>query len=369
VEWLPGISSTVWSIEPHTKAKHEILQDYLKAWFPILSAWSGRIIYLDGFAGPGVYSGGEPGSPVLAIETAVGHSLRDRFNEILFILIEKEEDRAAMLKQVLQSRFPKLPANMKYEVIGAEFAPTLDSALKSLEETRDHLAPTFAFLDPFGFSGFPMKLISRIMSYAKCEVLITFMERDLNRFPDEMRETAINELYGNAEWQKVRQIRDPEKRRRFLLDLYETQLKNVASAKYVRSFEMIGANNQPIYYMVFGTKHWKGLKVMKEAMWNVDRRGTYSFSDLTDVNQKYMIDYGAEPKWVPAAANMVYKKFAGKTVNGSEIEQFVITETPFLYRKSILKCLEKTVPPKIINVIPRERAFTYPEGCYVTFRS
>jgi len=359
----------VWSIEPHTKAKHEILQNYLKAWFPILSRWSGRIIYLDGFAGPGVYSGGEPGSPVIALKTAVEHSLRERFHEILFIFIEKDRDRAAKLKEVLQSHFPSLPTNMKYEVIGAEFAPTLYNALQSLEQTGDHLAPTFAFLDPFGFSGFPMNLIGRIMSYAKCEVLVTFMERDLNRFTDEMRETAINELYGNTEWQKVRQIKDPEQRRRFLLNLYERQLKDIASAQYVRSFEMIGVYNQPVYYLVFGTKHWKGLKVMKEAMWNVDRRGTYKFSDLTDINQKYIIDYASEPKWVPKAADMIYKRFAGKTINESEIQQFVITETPFLYRKSILKCLEKTVPPKIISVTPpRERAFTYPEGCRITFR-
>jgi hypothetical protein len=29
-------NETLWEIEPHTKAKHEILQRYLGAWFPIL---------------------------------------------------------------------------------------------------------------------------------------------------------------------------------------------------------------------------------------------------------------------------------------------------------------------------------------------
>ena len=39
---------TVWSIEPHTAAKHELLKHYLGAWFPILASGERRIIFLDG---------------------------------------------------------------------------------------------------------------------------------------------------------------------------------------------------------------------------------------------------------------------------------------------------------------------------------
>jgi len=360
---------TVWEIEPHTQAKHEILRTYLKGWFPILSRWAGRIIYLDGFAGPGIYLGGEPGSPVIAIETAVEHSLRQRFGELFFIFIEKEPDRAAKLKEVLATRFTKLPKNINYRVIGgAEFAPTLQQVLQSLEEKDAKLAPTFAFLDPFGFSGFPMDLIGRMMSYEKCEVLITFMEGFVNRFTDEMREPALNELYATDEWKKIREIADPNQRQRFLLDLYERQLKNVGGARYVRSFGMISRHNQPLYYLVFGTKHWRGLEVMKEAMFKVDRRGTYKFSDLTDVNQTYLLDYGTEHAWVPAAANAVYNEFRRRTVAESAVHQFVVTKTPYIYRKSVLEYLEKASPAKIIDVTGRQKRFSYPEECLITFR-
>jgi hypothetical protein len=58
-----------WPIQPHTEAKHRILASYLSAWFPILSL-SGfeRVIYIDGFAGPGRYSGGQEGSPIFALK-------------------------------------------------------------------------------------------------------------------------------------------------------------------------------------------------------------------------------------------------------------------------------------------------------------
>ena len=324
---------------------------------------------MDGFAGPGVYAGDEDGSPVIALQTAVEHKFLERFKEVVFFFIEKDADRAHLLIQVLKKRFPNLPKNINYEVQGAEFAPTLEQVLTGLEKQGAKLAPTFAFLDPFGFSGFPMELIGRMMRYEKCEVLITFMAGFVKRFLDEQRESVLNALFATQEWKKARNISEPDKRLRFLLDLYERQLKGVGRAEYVRSFGMIGPHNQVIYYLVYGTKHWKGIEVMKEAMWKVDRRGSYKFSDLTDVNQKYITDYRDDAHWVPKAAQMVNKKFRGQTVNEAEIHEFVIVDTPFIYRKAILRHLEtKYYPPKIRNVIPRKRKLSYPEGCLITFR-
>lgn len=60
---------TQWPLDPHTAAKHEILRRYLNAWFPILGTYNGRVVFLDGFAGPGIYSQGEPGSPIVALRT------------------------------------------------------------------------------------------------------------------------------------------------------------------------------------------------------------------------------------------------------------------------------------------------------------
>lgn len=48
-----GPKNTLWPLEPHTRGKHLVLKHYLDAWFPILGSWSGRILFIDGFAGPG----------------------------------------------------------------------------------------------------------------------------------------------------------------------------------------------------------------------------------------------------------------------------------------------------------------------------
>jgi hypothetical protein len=149
---------------------------------------------------------------------------------------------------------------------------------------------------------------------------------------------------------------------KFLLQLYESQLKKLGGAECIKSFGMIGPNNQIIYYLVFATKHLRGLEVMKEAMWNVDPTGLYKFSDITGLNQSLLMDFQSEPFWVKNAANVVYQ-----TVDEEKIHQFVVAGTQYLYRKTILQFLEKVTPPKIIKVSPRKRAFSYPEGCSITF--
>jgi three-Cys-motif partner protein len=358
----------IWKIEPHTKAKHEILKRYLGAWFPILSKWEGRLIYLDGFAGPGIYVGGELGSPVIALETAVNHILLPRFKEITFLFIEKDKARAQKLTQVLKEHFPTLPPNIKYSVYDAEFAPTFEQALNELEKQGAKLAPTFAFLDPFGFSGLPMKLIGRSLNCDSCEVLVTFMTGFVRRFNDELRGNALNELFATNEWEKIHEISDPDAREKFLLQLYESQLKKLGGAKYIRSFGLIGPSNQTIYYLVFATKHLKGLEVMKNAMWKVDRTGSFKFSDITGFHQSFLIDYENEPTWVPNAANTVYRKFKGQTVKDSEVYRFIVAETPFPKRKVILNYLKQSSPPKITNVErPQKSSRGFPDGCLITF--
>ena len=53
----------VWPLSPHTAAKHSILRRHLDAFYPKLSSFHGRVVIIDGFAGPGEYTGGE--GPIL----------------------------------------------------------------------------------------------------------------------------------------------------------------------------------------------------------------------------------------------------------------------------------------------------------------
>ncbi len=354
-------------MEAHTKAKHQILEEYLKAWFPIIGKWANRIVYLDGFAGPGEYKDGEDGSPIIAIKTAIEHTMLKPTTEITFGFIEKDKERSENLREILKERF-EIPKNMNIQVENSEFEDSLSKTLNGLEEKGAKLAPTFAFLDPFGYSDFPMELIKRLLSYEKCEVLITFMTGFVNRFLDPSHEEAIAKLYGTKEFLEAKKIEKTEKRIDCLLKLYENKLKEDGGVKYVRSFEMVGKDNNVVYHLIFGTKHWKGLEVMKKVMLKIDSRGMYSFSDRMGFNQIFFVNIREGNEWMPDAAQLIFKEFKGQSVTVNEIQKFIITDTPYLFKKEILKFLEKIANPKIISVSKRKnKTLSYPDGCTITF--
>ena len=60
-------NSTIWPLQAHTRGKHLVLQQYMNAWLPIMTRWNGRVLFIDAFTGPGEYSRGEPGSPIIAL--------------------------------------------------------------------------------------------------------------------------------------------------------------------------------------------------------------------------------------------------------------------------------------------------------------
>lgn len=326
-----------------------------------------RIVYLDGFAGPGIYSNGEEGSPIIALRTAFEHKLMDKFREIRFLFIESRIDRAEKLEEVIEETFPDLPDSIKYEVISGEFEKTLGKGLDELEKRGSRLAPCFAFIDPFGYTGFSMKLLEKLLSHERCEVFITFMSGFVKRFLDEGKGEALDNLFGTIEWRAIKDIE--EYRDQPLLDLYLRQLKKNCDVKYIRSFKMIGEHNQVIYHLIFCTKHIRGLDLMKRAMWKVDRTGDYKFSDRDDPGQTYIFDYHDESHWIPAVADEIYDKFKGLTVGVSEIEEFVIAETKYIFKKAILKYIENSKPKYIISVSNRNKRGTFPPGCIITFTS
>ena len=60
--------TTVWPHDEQTRGKHLVLRSYLDGWFPVLGSWNKRLLFIDGFAGPGEYDQGEPGSPVIGLD-------------------------------------------------------------------------------------------------------------------------------------------------------------------------------------------------------------------------------------------------------------------------------------------------------------
>jgi three-Cys-motif partner protein len=358
--------NSLWSIEPHTKAKHSILRKYLQAWFPIMHSLNQkRLVYIDGFAGPGRYKDGEDGSPLIALKSAMNHNI-EFTKELVFLFVEARKDHCSHLKSVLQEL--ELPSNYKVSVVNAAFDETLSLLLDAISSSGATLAPTFAFVDPFGYSHTPFSTIKRLMANPHCEVLINFMYQSINRFiGNEDQEGNFDDLFGTPNWRDGINLQGASSRKEFCHDIYLNQLRHTANIRYVRSFEMKDKQNASLYYLFFGTNHKAGLKKMKAAMWDVDPSGSFQYSDYT--NREQLTLFEPSPDY-HLLKRLICEEFKGKKVSIDQIEDFVVIETAFRethYKREVLRSLEYSNPPEIVIHSSRSRRGTFPPGTIIEF--
>lgn len=326
---------TLWEADPHTRAKHEILRRYLNAWFPILNSWNSRILYIDGFSGPGRYRGGEVGSPLIALDVAANHR-RQLNGELLFWFIDERIDRIKHLeRELIVTAIPSL-FNVRAEA--GKFHEIVIPVLDDLDAGGVTIAPTFAFIDPFGFSGIPFSLIERLLSYPRCEVLITFMVDAFNRFLEHPKDAIVQHIvdaFGTNEAIRIAEAQGD--RITNLRILYQSRLQQAAT--YVRYFEMRDRNDRPQYYLFFASNHRLGHLKMKEAMWKLNPEGEFRFSDATNRDQLVLF----EKDTTSLLAEGLKREFAGKgRVTGCQVREFVEDKTPYLkkHMTQVLRQLE-----------------------------
>lgn len=333
-----------------------------------MTKYNQRVLYIDGFAGPGKYAGDEDGSPLIALKAARDHRARPR-TEVVFIFIEKEPKRFNHLAATVDSIRETLPANFKVHCVPGVFDGQMTEVLNKLDEQRVTMAPSLVFIDPFGFSHTPFHTVERIMQNRRCEVLITFMYEEINRFlahPDHAETYDL--LFGTDGWRKVLDVTSAESRRRMIHDIYRDQLRGIG-VEHVRSFEMLNRGNSTDYFLFFGTHSLLGLEKMKESMWKVDQSGTFQFSDYTDAASTSNL-FPDEPDF-EQLKRMILTKFVGEQVVVEDLATYVVSDTPFLrtqFKTQILKPMESAGELSVVQAKESRRKGTFPDGTVIRFR-
>ena len=357
-------NETLWEIEPHTKAKHEILQRYLGAWFPILGSKIPKIVYIDGFCGPGRYKGGEDGSPIIAVKEAMKHASILSKSDVNFLFIDERLDRADHLKAELS--LLNVPSNFHLDARVDEFENTLTQILDNLDQKGRQLAPTFAFVDPFGFKGASFSLTRRLLSNQRTEVFINIMIDFINRFAEHPTSTDrqhIKDLLGASD-EEMSSVTFSSDRILAFRQLYQKKL--LQYARFVRFFEMCDHRNKVIYYLFFASNHPLGHAKMKEAFWKVDNQSGFKFSDRTDPNQPVLFDLDPSSD----LAIQVKKQFLSSTQVSDDIINYVVNETAYTesHCKKALVHLESTAEIKVeTNKLDgsKRRKTTFPTGVVI----
>jgi three-Cys-motif partner protein len=332
----------VYPADPHTIAKHKILEGYLKRWFTILGRQaekigsSHRLLYVDGFAGAGEYENSVLGSPLVAIRAATQAAVRPV--PIRIHLIEERQDRVEYLTKLLSS------SNKEASVAGVQIDPPIrgdcqveiERLLDAEDAAKQKLGPAFFFLDQFGYASFSMSLVSRILAHEMCEVFSYLNWNRLHQFmSDPTKSKGITKAFGGDEWSEVADKFGSEKEERFR-DIYIGALKARGRAEFVYPFAMRDENNRVIYWLFFSTNNIRGLEEMKKAMWSVDRSGSFEFSDKYASSLGKLFRYSDDD-----LARDLHAALAGRQLSVDEIQRFVLTSTPAVNFKNALKIMQR----------------------------
>ncbi|MEO1566206.1 MAG: three-Cys-motif partner protein TcmP [Pseudomonadota bacterium] len=195
-EWAAGAT-----LQEHSKKKHQILRQYLSEYLdvrcriPQQSRF--RLAVIDGFCGGGAYIGGEPGSPVIFLETL--RDVTQRINleravegkaqisfECFFVFNDRDPDAIGILKRNLAPLIMECRElehlSIQIEFMNLRFEQAYPLVKKQLASKRIYRS-VFFNLDQCGNTHIPQEIIVDILnSYQSAEVLLTFAAKTIFTF-------------------------------------------------------------------------------------------------------------------------------------------------------------------------------------------
>jgi three-Cys-motif partner protein len=276
----------LWPLEPATDAKHRLWKRYLDGWWPIMlqpSPYDGRlrprVTYLDAFAGPGRYKNGEEGSAVFALDRLLHHDATERMHlsreRVRLLFMEKNRGRYQHLQAELANKFGPLDELPVWpEAFQAEAGRDAEDLL---EKTGAWGHPILAVFDSWGNVNVPLRLIRRLARNPATEVIVTLGPNWFNR-RENLEPDRLDMVFGGRQyWEPADQEQRPDERWRVWLATYRDALRR-AGFRYQLRFQVVPRTGHPLY-LVYGTKHDKGVEVMKDAMWKVDSNDGIGFAD------------------------------------------------------------------------------------------
>lgn len=355
----------LWKLQRHTQAKHDILVGYLDAWIPILGSWAEHLVLIDGFAGPGRYIDGEPGSPLLMLDAYLRRSDRERLKaQLHFVFIEADGRRFEHLKAELAKRKPQ--PKVEITVLRGDFSDRLPAVLAGFKKRFGEQPPTFAFIDPFGADDTAHELTSGLIKLPRCEALIYVPITHLARFVTEpdLEPTLVN-LYGGRSWEPARETSNLDSRRQILQDAFRTRLRE--SCRWVRWFEIVPEVGKNSYSLFFGTNSEMGLRRMKDAMWKIDPVQGTSFRDSTTVDHPVLF---AQKPDLARLEVLIHARFGGVEFGIEEAADFTLKETAFRdngHLKPTLKAAEAGERLTVTGAKANRRRGQFPDGTRTRF--
>ncbi|MEM1105559.1 MAG: three-Cys-motif partner protein TcmP [Pseudomonadota bacterium] len=329
----------------HSTVKARIVQKYFGAWANIVVGaanryGSGKIAYIDLYAGPGRYKDGAASTPLLVLQEAIKN---DRVRNALVALFNDLDENNS---STLQTEIDSLPGieQLKYK-------PTVQSneVGKDAEEyfAKTKIIPSFTFFDPFGYKGLSLRLVNGVIKDWGCDCVFFFNYNRINPgLSNDKVKRHLDALFGGERAAALRRQVDgasPAIRQELILQELSNALVEMGG-KYVLPFRFKNDAGRLTHHLIFVSKHFKGYEVMKSIMHgesSTEDQGVASFAySPADENMPLLFEL---TRPLSELGGMLLEEFAGQSITMKEIYRAHSIGRPYIEKhyKDVLASLEK----------------------------
>lgn len=250
-----------------TWVKHDILRRYLLRLAVIVGKWAASITYIDCFSGPWENKNEDFSDTSFSIAIGQLRAARDELAKkgknlkLRCLFIEKNAASFAKL-----DKFSKSIMDVEIRSIHGEMANHID-AISTFVKAGGRSNFPFVFIDPTGWSGFPMEKITPVLQFEPGEVLVNFMTSHIRRFVDQEDQgysESFANLYGNNEFRERLRNSPESEREDMMVRLYGDEVKKRGRFEHVVYTPVFQPEKNAIHFhLIYASRHLKGLTVFK----------------------------------------------------------------------------------------------------------
>jgi three-Cys-motif partner protein len=250
-----------------TQAKHFVLKRYLEGLaFKVLTF--SDLTYVDGFCGPWKTQTEDFSDSSFMIAIAVlrdaQRRLFERDGKLRRIRLFFSEIHPGAFRQLAAAVAPFHKPQDRFEI--QTYQGSFEDAVSRVDAFIGSSLPLI-FIDPTGWTGYPLAKIKPLFSRPKCEVLITFMYDFINRFvhsEDPETLASLDPILGGPGW---RDRLDTNLQRGVAAqELFKEALRDAGRFRFVVSTAIDKATaDRPHFSITYATKSLGGLREFRET--------------------------------------------------------------------------------------------------------
>lgn len=283
-EWHPDDPPP--SIEPHSKAKLEVLRSYLRAYFDRLNINPVReefkLDLIDGSAGGGTFLDGTTevsGTPLVMLEETekAGVRLNEKRAKQLhidcrFYFVDKEKAHTDHLRKVLGERGYHADDD-RIVIRNRLFQSEVEGIIASVRQRQPRSGRAIFLLDQTGFSQVELSLVSRIFGeLPAAEVILTFaadaLVNHLAETPQIAKMAAPLQLTDSQIYDLIRQ-RDGDGGRALVQRTLRNHARIVTGATYDTPFFIRPRQSRRALWFLHLSRHPTARDVMIQRHWDI----------------------------------------------------------------------------------------------------